>query len=141
MATVNDTKKKKIRTRTKKREDKTELQIKAIEAAARASQKMREREKRIERIAIAGIFSFLGIIGIWGWYSNGKLVADTVTFLQSFEGDDARPSASVVLNCQHPKNRNTAYCLEREREQQATWREITRFGGKGNAFPLYRKER
>lgn len=132
-------KKKRIRPRT--RVDKSELQMKAIEAAAIASQRIREREKRIERRVIAGIFCFLGVIGLWAWFSNGKAFAGTVAFLRSFEGSDSRPSASDVLNCQHPKNRATAYCQERDREQQSTWREITRFGGKGSAFPLYDKER
>ncbi len=131
----------KKRRKRKSKVDSTELQLQALQAAAEVYRKVRERQKRIERFVIGGIFSFISFIAICIWYTDGKLATDTITFLRKFEGADADPSPSPTLNCMHPRNKKTAYCENRILEQKSSWREITRFGGKANAFPLYGKDK
>jgi hypothetical protein len=117
--------------------DKSDIELEALKQASKVYERMRQRQRRLERCVIGGILFFISMVVLSAWLTDGVALDRGIKFFQSFEGKDSRPSISSAANCQHPKNKNTPYCQNIIAEQRSTWRSITRFGGKSNAFTLH----
>ena len=101
---------------------------------------LRDKQRRIERLTIfivCGIVSlilFLAVLIPTGAISG----AGDVIFRLEHGGDMTRNPAKI---CRDPRNKNTAFCLEKASKHEADWREISRFqGGHPNKFTLHGKE-
>jgi hypothetical protein len=93
-----------------------------------AIKKLRDRQRRIERITIA----ILGVIVV-------AMVG--VILVLPVVGGDLKWGAEKAKNpseaCRNPKNKNMPYCQDRFGKAEADWREMSRFqGGKVNKFTL-----
>lgn len=121
-------------------EDADKKALEKLEAAAQVYAKIKEKQKRLERMVWCGSMLFVGGIIFSVWYTEGALIDGTVSLLQRMEGADAKASFNPSINCMHEKNKNTPYCQNRIQQQQSTWRGLTRFGGKDNAFTLHGRE-
>jgi hypothetical protein len=116
-------------------------QIQAIEKVSEQLLKQRRQRVFLERTALglALLFSLI-VVGL-SMYTDGRVMDTFVRALQSLESEDQRPSASAVLNCRHPRNRNTPYCQERLRDVESTWMHTVRTGsGVSYQYTLHERE-
>ncbi len=126
--------------RLKKQLEAADQELAKLEAASALFAQVKARKKRIERLVLGGAVSFLVVVILAVWFTDGLVMTKTLRVLRRIEGADANPSLSAVTNCLDPRNRSRPYCQNRLAERESTWRGITRFGGTENAFTLHGRE-
>lgn len=98
----------------------------------------RRRKQLLERIILASTVAFCFILIFSVWWTRGRVLDSSVRFLAKFAGVDAQSPREAAMNCRHPKNINTPYCIEHEAKVEESWRSMNRNqGGKTNAFSLH----
>ncbi len=117
---------------------------KAIDAIDKINEKLEEEKKKrkfLEKIALLLALFFLVLIIILSIYTKGRIVDSFIYTLQKLESEDQRPNKNVILNCNHKKNMNTPYCLERKAKVKSEWRQTVRArGSKIYQFTLHGNE-
>ncbi len=88
-------------------------------------------ERRVEIVSAGGALVFvLGIIYV-SLVTDSRLAQGVSNVYHWAAGTDNLSTGNAVLDCAKPKNRNTPYCAERRARTKATWKSISRHGGKG----------
>ena len=79
------------------------------EFVTKASDSVRRR-RRIVEVTFFAICSISTVSFIFAaWYTEGRIINDTILFLRKFE-PDATQSRNRSENCKDPRNANTPYC-------------------------------
>ncbi|MCB0346775.1 MAG: hypothetical protein KDD66_16785 [Bdellovibrionales bacterium] len=87
--------------------------------------------RRLEIISAgSALFFIFGIIYI-SIVTDSRLAQGVSNVYNWAAGTDNLSTGNAVLDCAKAKNRNTPYCAERRARTKATWKSISRHGGKG----------
>ena len=118
-----------------------EKKIKVLEALGKQLDVEQKKRQRLENLALALALLFgLGIVFV-AWFTDGQAVTGVVRALQSVESEDQKASENDQINCTHPRNKNTPYCLEKKAKIESDWRNTTVYGGETvRQFSLHGKQ-
>lgn len=96
---------------------------------------LKDQQRKIERLMVGITLVIFGGIAMFLLIPSEALESTTAWISRLENGGTV--SRNVATNCLDPRNRNTAYCLDRAAAVESDWRSITRFSnGKSNQFTL-----
>jgi hypothetical protein len=96
---------------------------------------LKSHQKKIERMMVGVTLLIFG--GIAAFILIPSQALDTTSaWISRFE-NGGTVSRNAATNCLDPRNRKTAYCLDRAAVVESDWKAMSRFsGGKANQFTL-----